>query len=141
MKVAYAALALGLLAGSATARPITPQIASASVDFAQAETIEVTLSSFAFSPSEIRLHAGRPYVLKLVDPKGGHNFSAPEFFAAARIAPEDAAKIAKGRIALHGGDSATIHLVPAAGSFDLTCTHFGHAALGMRGKIVVEGAS
>lgn len=26
-------------------------------------------------------------------------------------------------------------------AFDLTCTHFGHAALGMKGKIVVQAAS
>lgn len=141
MKMAFAALALGLLAGCAATRPIEPKVASASVDFTQAETVEVRLSSFAFAPSEIRLQSGKPYVLKLFDKAGGHDFTAPEFFAAARIAPEDAAKVAKGQIELKGGESASIRLVPAAGTFDLTCTHFGHAALGMKGKIVVQGAS
>ena len=142
MRIASAAMVLGLLAGCASTRPIEPQVASASVDFSQAQTVEVALTNFAFTPTEIRLQAGKPYVLKLVDTaSGGHDFTAPAFFAAARVAPEDAAKVAKGQIDLKGGETATIRLVPAAGEFDLTCTHFGHAALGMKGKIVVQAAS
>jgi uncharacterized cupredoxin-like copper-binding protein len=139
--MAFAAMILGLLGGCASTHAIAPRVASAGVDFGQAETVEVTLSSFAFQPSEIRLQAGKPYLLKLVDVSGGHDFTAPEFFAAAQVAPEDAAKVAKGQVELKGGESAVIHLVPAAGTFDLACTHFGHAALGMKGKIVVQGAS
>jgi uncharacterized cupredoxin-like copper-binding protein len=141
MKVPLAAFALSLLAGCASTHAIQPQVASPGIDFSRAETVEVTLSSFEFTPAEIRLQAGKPYVLKLVDTSGGHDFTAPAFFAAARIAPEDAAKVAKGQIELKAGESAAIHLVPAAGSFDLACTHFGHAALGMKGKIIVQGAS
>ena len=47
-------------------------------------TVEVRLSSFDFTPNEIRLRAGEPVTLHLVNNgRGGHNFSAPQFFAAA----------------------------------------------------------
>jgi plastocyanin len=141
MRTAIAAVVLSLVTGCASTHAIAPQVAGAGVDFGQAEVVEVTLSSFAFKPSEIRLQAGKPYALKLVDVSGGHDFTAPEFFAAARVAPDDAAKVAKGQVELKAGESAVIHLVPAAGTFDLACTHFGHAALGMKGRIVVGGAS
>ena len=50
----------------------------------RARTVEVRLSSFDFEPETIRLAAGEPVVLHLVNAgQGGHNFSAPQFFAAA----------------------------------------------------------
>src|SRR6185503_20561167 len=49
-----------------------------------ARTVEIRLSSFDFTPNEIRLRAGEPVILHLVNSgRGGHNFSAPQFFAAA----------------------------------------------------------
>ncbi len=141
MRMAFAALALGLATGCASSHSIRPQVADTGIDFSRAESLEVRLSSFAFNPSDIHMQAGKPYALKLVDVSGGHDFTAPQFFAAAKIAPEDVAKVAKGQIELKAGDSTTIHLVPAAGQYDLACTHFGHAALGMKGKIMVQGAS
>ncbi len=144
MKTAFAAIALSLLAGggAAAASPAPTQVADAAVDFTHAETVEVTLSNFAFAPGELHLQAGKPYLLKLVDSaSGGHDFSAPAFFAAAALAPADAAKVAKGKIELKGGETVTVGLVPAAGDFPLSCTHFGHGALGMKGKIVVQVAN
>ncbi len=50
-------------------------------------TMDVQLSSFDYSPREIRLRAGEPLVLRLINiSNGGHNFAAPGFFAAATIA-------------------------------------------------------
>ena len=104
-----------------------------------AEPVIVRLSSFDFSPSVIRLRAGVPVVLRLVNAgSGGHNFAAPAFFAAARIEPQSAPRIRRGAIELRGGESAEIGLVPAAGRYRLRCTHFLHPALGMTGEIVVE---
>jgi hypothetical protein len=52
------------------------------------ETITVRLSSFAFDPEQIRLKAGVPIRLRLVNESdGGHNFSAPTFFAASSFLP------------------------------------------------------
>lgn len=139
MRVALVAIAIALTGACASTHPIEPRIASPSVDFTGAQTFEVTLSNFDFTPSNIMLQAGKPYVLKIVNTSSrGHDFAAPDFFAAAAVAPQDAARIAGGEVDLHGGQSASVHLVPAAGEFKLVCTHFGHAALGMTGKIIVR---
>jgi len=139
MKALSTLAAALLLSACATTHPIQPKLASPAVDFAQANTVEVRLSSFRFTPESITLEAGKPVALHIVDTaSGGHDFTAPEFFAAAQIAREDAATVTEGQVELHGGQSATVHLVPAAGTYKLTCTHFGHDALGMSGTIIVK---
>ncbi len=130
---------LGLLAGCATSHAIQPQLAPTSVDFGGATAARVELANFDFTPRQIHLRAGRPYRLELVNAgSGGHDFSAPEFFAAARIAPADAALVSGGEVDVPGGTTRIVHLVPAAGSYKLACTHLGHALLGMTGTIVVD---
>jgi uncharacterized cupredoxin-like copper-binding protein len=99
-------------------------------------TVEVRLSSFDFTPNQIHLRAGEPVVLHLVNPgRGGHNFAAHEFFAAARgvSGPVSAGKVEVGS---HG--SAEVRLTPARGRYRLRCTHRLHTAFGMTGEIVVE---
>lgn len=99
----------------------------------------VELSSFEFTPREIHLRAGQRVALVLANTaSGGHDFAAPEFFAAARLDPEDAALVEDGEIEVPGRSTRTVHLVPAAGTYELTCTHTFHATFGMRGTIVVE---
>ena len=115
-----------------------PGAAQAPVDWSRAANAEVVLRSFAFTPQTLRLRAGVPVRLTLRDIKGSHNFSAPAFFAAARVAPEDRGKLAKGKVELDRGEAVTIRLVPAAGAYKLTCTHFLHPSFGMKGTIVVE---
>ena len=130
---------LPLLAACAASHPIEPQLAPASVSFGSAEQERVELASFDFSPREIRLRAGRPYELVLSNVSGGgHDFAAPEFFAAAQVKPSDAALVVEGEVEVPGNTTRTVHLVPATGTYDLVCTHTGHALLGMKGKIVVE---
>lgn len=139
LAAAPALAAAALLGGCAHPHAITPRVAGAGVDFGDARAVEVRLSSFAFTPATITLDAGRPVVLRLVSASSGrHDFTAPEFFAAARVAPQDAAKLSRGQVDLAGRQTATIRLVPAAGTYDIACSHFGHAALGMTGKIVVR---
>jgi len=131
--------AFALLAACAASHPIQPQLAPASVDFGGAAVERVELANFDFTPREIRLRAGRPYELVLANvASGGHNFAAAAFFAAARIRPADAALVAKGEVEVPGGATRTVHLVPAAGTYRLVCTHTGHALLGMTGTIVVS---
>jgi plastocyanin len=125
-------LAFALLALAA------PAAAQPQPDWSRAASAEVTLSSFAFSPETLTLRAGVPVRLTIRDAKGGHNFAAPAFFAAARIAPEDRAKLSRGKVELRGGEAVTIRLVPAAGTYKLTCTHFMHTTFGMKGRIVVQ---
>jgi len=128
-----------MLAACASTLPADAAVARSAADFGNAETVEVKLSNFDFTPKQIVLTDGKPYLLRLINTaSGGHDFTAPQFFAAARVAPEDAARVGKGRIKLNGHQAAEIHLVPHAGEFRLVCRHFGHSMLGMTGKIIVR---
>lgn len=138
MKLPAGLLLAGALTACASTHAVDPGVAS-SASFAQAQTIEVKLSSFDFTPSEIHLVAGTPYTLHIVnEATGGHDFTAPEFFGSSRVAPDDIALVRNGQIELSGGAAATVHLVPAAGTYKLICTHPGHALLGMKGTIIVD---
>lgn len=128
-RLLFAAVALSLA---------SPAASQTSTVWPGAGTAEVTLRSFSFAPATLNLRAGVPVVLTLLNEKGGHSFSAPDFFDAAEIAPEDRARIAKGQVDLKGGEVATIRLVPSAGTYKVTCTHFMHKAFGMKGTILVR---
>jgi plastocyanin len=113
------------------------------MDDALAQTatpVSITLTSYAFDPSALNLKAGTTYHLHFINSGSkDHNFSAPEFFAAAQVAPEDQAKVEKGRVALEGGQSLDITVTPdRPGIFAVECTHFMHSMMGMHGSIVVQ---
>jgi len=98
--------------------------------------VEVQLSSFDFSPSRIALRAGEPIVLHLVNTgNGGHNFAAPQFFAAAAGV---SGAVSNGAVEVAGHRSVDVRLTPARGTYRLRCTHSLHSTFGMRGEIVVE---
>ena len=117
--------------------PLTPM----SPAQAQSMTpISITLTNYAFTPSALNLKSGMTYHLHFINSGSkDHNFSAPQFFAAAQIAPEDQAKVEKGRVALEGGQSLDITVTPDhPGTFAVECTHFMHKMMGMHGNIVVQ---
>ena len=124
-------VSLSLLAATASAQ--TP-------DWSQATSVEVDLSNFKFEPDTLSLKAGQPYVLHLVNKAGsGHDFEAKAFFAAAMVSPDDKAAVGDGSIELAGNGSRDIHFVaPAAGDYEIHCTHFMHASFGMKGRITVQ---
>jgi plastocyanin len=102
-------------------------------------TVNVQLSSFDFTPSDIRLRAGEPIVLRLTNSgNGGHNFSAPQFFRAATIAPGQSVAINGGAIEVRGHQTVSLRLTPTRGNYRLRCTHTLHTAFGMKGRITVE---
>jgi len=105
-----------------------------------ARLLTIQLSSFKFEPSNIMLEHGQPYTLHFVNSaSGGHDFASKEFFAQARIKPEDATKIGGGRVELGGGESVDVHLIASQpGSYKVRCTHFMHGMFGMTGRIVVQ---
>jgi plastocyanin len=109
-----------------------PEIAS--------ETITIRLSSFKFAPDHLRLRAGVPVRLHLVNESDrGHDFSAPGFFSAGLYGPGSSPP-AKGRIEVGGKQSADIAIVPKQpGTYDFECTHFLHSLFGMSGTIEVVG--
>jgi len=105
-----------------------------------AETINISLTDYAFAPAALALKAGTVYRLHLSN--GGskdHDFNAPEFFAASQLAPEDRAKVKRGKIAIDKGQEADVTVTTGtAGSYPVTCTHFMHSMMGMHGTITVQ---
>jgi plastocyanin len=112
---------------------------AASAGLTQPVTHAVELTNFDFSPDEIHLKAGEPILLRLENSAdGGHNFSAPEFFARARVQADSAALIKSGKVEVPANSFVEISLTPAAGEYKLKCTHTLHSGLGMTGKILVH---
>lgn len=105
-----------------------------------APVVTVQLSNIDFTPKRIMLEHGRSYVLHLVSSvDGGHNFDAEKFFASARVDPADRDKVREGVVEVPGHAAVDVRLTaPAVGTYKLRCSHFGHALLGMKGKIVVQ---
>ena len=103
---------------------------------AQPATQTIQLYSFGYTPKAIRLAAGRPVTINFVNTAGGgHNFSAPSFFANARIVGGSAPN---GVVELGARQSRAVTLNPRAGSYKFRCTHTFHRQMGMRGQIVVD---
>lgn len=99
-------------------------------------SVEVRLSSFDFAPGTVRLKAGEPVVLHLVNTGGGaHDFAAPQFFAAARGV---SGPVRGGTVEVGGTRSVDVRLTPARGTYKLRCSHTLHSTLGMTGRIIVE---
>ena len=106
---------------------------------ATSNTVSVELSNFKFRPAAVQLQAMVPVTLHLVNASGGgHNFTAPKFFEAARIDPRSAALIRNGRVEVPARSSVDVSLTPAAGQYALKCSHTLHPTFGMTGTIVVR---
>jgi uncharacterized cupredoxin-like copper-binding protein len=129
MRIA-ALLALPLmLIGAQPARSQTPTV------------IGVQLANFSFTPKEIVLDHSHSYVLRLANvADGGHDFTAPEFFAASAVVAADRALIADGEVEVPPGQVREIHLTApgAAGKYHLKCSHSLHKMFGMAGSIIVR---
>jgi plastocyanin len=114
-------------------------IAPARAQAPQPVAVTVTLENFKFQPNPVQLRAGQPAVLHLVNTAGGgHSFTAPEFFAAAKIAPASQPLVRDGKVEVPKHSAVDIALTPVAGDFPLKCSHTLHAAFGMKGMIVVR---
>jgi plastocyanin len=115
-----------------------------SVPVTAAETpakVTVTLANFSFTPTDLHLRAGQPVTIHFVNEgSGGHDFTAPEFFAAATMDAANRTRVAgaKGRVSLGKGESSDVTLTPKAGTYKAHCSHFMHSSLGMTGKVVVD---
>ena len=127
------AVALALGAAMATA-------AAAVLAQPAAKVINVDFSEYKYSPMEIDLKAGQPYVFHLTNSGSkGHDLSAKAFFATVTLAPGSAAKVKDGDVDLDQGESVDVTLVPQKpGEYEMHCSHFMHAMLGMKGRIVVS---
>jgi plastocyanin len=124
---------LALLAAAVAASPAAAQ------DWGRAQRVEVRLANFSYTPKTIHLKAGQPVVLHLVNTaSGGHDFTAPGFFAAAQVRPQDRGLIEEGSVDFRGHETHDLALVPRAGRYPLKCSHTFHKTFGMTGEIVVD---
>lgn len=124
---------LAIAAAALAAAPAAAQ------DWSHARRVEVRLANFSYSPKVIHLKAGQPVVLHLVNTaSGGHDFTAPGFFAAAQVRPQDRGLVEEGSVEFRGGQSHDVALVPKAGRYPLKCGHAFHKMFGMSGEIVVD---
>ena len=99
-------------------------------------TVTVTVTSHSFAPAPIRLAAGRPVRMVIMNRSGkAHDFTAPRFFRAARMLR---GRVPGGKIELGAGRGAIFDLIPARGSYKVHCSKFGHSMLGMSTRIIVE---
>jgi uncharacterized cupredoxin-like copper-binding protein len=116
---------------------LLPRPASAAGEPAP-ELVTVVMVEYRFQPSSIELRQGVSTRLHLVN-KGAelHEFTAPEFFAAARVSNPGALANGGQEVVLQPGETKDIDLVPLrSGSFTLTCAD--HDWEGMTGEIVVR---
>ena len=127
------------LAACASKTPDKPLgTADAATDWSKAKEIDVAMTDFEFTPSQLTVTAGQPVRLILTNTgTDRHDFSAPTFFADAAFRTGGAAP-AKGKISLAKDEKAEVDLVPGkAGQYDLDCTEFLHDLFGMTGHIAV----
>lgn len=109
------------------------------VAIAQNPVATVKMSNFKFAPTNVRLRAGVPVTLHLANAAGGgHNFSAPAFFAAAKLDPAAAALVHDGKVEVPAHSAVDLKVVPAQGEYPLKCTHTLHSSFGMKGVISVR---
>jgi plastocyanin len=129
--VAGIAIAACLTSPSKAQRPAPPANEGA--------VVTVRMSNFAFTPDHLRLKVGVPMRLRLVNESGGgHDFSAPGFFAASRL-PSGSPVPPDGAVAIGSHRTVEIAVEPRIqGVYRLECTHFLHSFFGMHGTIEVD---
>ena len=111
-------------------------VLAASPAAAQPQAITISVFSFGFTPKPIHLRAGQPVTLTFVNQSShGHDFTAPEFFAASAVS---AGAAPGGKIPLAGNQTKSITLIPRAGTYPAHCSHFLHSSMGMTDQIVVN---
>lgn len=142
------AVVLSLILLTSSAIPAEgPDLAKAlaGADWSKMESVTVTMTEYAFSPSPVVLKEGVP--TRLVLKNGGkeaHYFVAEQFFkviATRKIQGSDGEIKAPSftAVEVYPGKTLEWFLVPARkGVFDFLCTVKGHAEHGMKGRIEVR---
>lgn len=125
MKVMLAALATAAaLAGPAMAEKPT-------------NVVPIEMYSFGYNPKPIVLRAGEPVTLVFTNRSNiGHEFMGESFFRASKIL---SGKVEEdGAVDLKGGQSASVTLIPARGTYKVHCGHPLHSFMGMHTKVYVQ---
>lgn len=150
--VAVALLALGGCARSDVVfqeyrAGYVPDVAAkvATVDWAAAQSVDVTLSEFQFSPARLTFRAGVPYRLRLRNTGDrSHTFVSEDFFkaiAVGKLVTPDGEIVAPyvGAVALQpGAEKELLFVAVRPGAYGLACTIPLHESFGMEGEIVIR---
>lgn len=124
---------------TATLLLAAPAAAQPAPEWRTAPEADILLRPFAYEPRLIRLRAGEPVKLRFVNQsRATLGFSAPGFFAAARIRSSDRDRVRGGNLRLAPGERVTIALVPAPGRYRARSGNLAHRALGMSALVLVE---
>jgi uncharacterized cupredoxin-like copper-binding protein len=112
--------------------------AAPAVDWSHAQPMTVVMVDDRFQPDHLTFEHGDVYRLHLENHgKELHEFTAPEFFAAAVVRNPGQLANAGHEVVVQPGASADIYLEPLkAGTYELTCAD--HDWDGMVGHIVVK---
>jgi uncharacterized cupredoxin-like copper-binding protein len=117
----------------------------AAADWSQAETVEVALSEYEFSPANLTLEAGQPYRLVMRNEgTSTHTFTSPGFYRA--IAAQ---KLVSGndeqalpyieQTEISSGSSKELFFLPVrTGTYPMECSVFLHESFGMHGEITIR---
>jgi uncharacterized cupredoxin-like copper-binding protein len=131
-----------LIAGAANESNANSQHESTSplTDWSAAQTVQVVMTNFAFTPKSPQFRSNTPYHLRLVNNSvHDHSFDASDFFAAVAIAPEDRFKIVAGKVEVEGGQAVDIRIIPVKpGTYEFHCSHFLHSTFGMTGEALIQ---
>ena len=136
----------------ATQAPAAEQYVANVADFVKAadwdtkKTVTIELAEMSFTPKDITLEAGQPYVLEVVN-KGTvkHEFTAEDFMrtVATRKAETTESEVKVPfftEIEVFAGKKAELFLIPLIpGTYTLLCEIEGHLEAGMFGTITVTG--
>lgn len=152
-----AALAAGIL--SACAGPFADRASAADAmqarrdatlagaDWKTKQDISIEMHDYGYRPRELRLKAGQPYRLTLVNTGSvSHYFTAPEFFAAVAARKAEVPRQVEVKAAVftsfevHGrGGTVDFYFVPLEkGRYRAHCHIKDHLPLGIEGILVVE---
>ena len=112
---------------------------AAAQEWRMAPEYDVQLSTYDIEPDEIRLRAGEPVRLRLVNNSNQSlTFSAGDFFRSAQMRRRDARLVKGGSVRVPPLSTRTIVLVPKPGRYRAQGANLLHRLLGMSGRIIVE---
>lgn len=111
---------------------------AAAADWSKAQPVTVVTSEYQFAPNRLAFKRGVAYRLHIENRgKEMHEFTAPEFFKAARIRGPSPLNRDKTEIEIPSGAAKDLYFVPLkAGDYPLRCSD--HDWAGMTGGITVE---
>jgi len=113
-----------------------------------AAKVRIDLGEMFFKPEDVRLEAGKPYVIELANTgKVKHEFAASKFFrsVATRKVENSGSEVKVPyftEVEVLAGKSVELFVIPTVpGSFEMLCEIAGHREAGMEGTISVTGSA